>query len=327
MSDLPKSVVIREVGPREGFQFEKGPVKTEDKIRLVDALSETGVREIEFVSFVSAKWVPQMADAEQVVTGIRKVTGIKYEGIWLNPEGLERAARLRDVLTLRPMFAVPASNAFALKNTNKTVTRHLSEMPAYVTRYRELEFQTLEVAVATAFGCNYEGEITTGEVLRLIQEIESRARDLEIGVGKIGLMDTMGWANPLAIRRLVGAVRERWPDPPIWLHLHDTRGTGIANLVAALEMGVREFDTAVGGMGGCPFAAHKGAAGNVCTEDAVFVCHEMGIETGIDLDRMIAAAELAEEVIGHELPGKVKVGGNLTKYRARGEAAKNASPC
>ena len=316
MSKMPKSVSIREVGPREGLQFEKGPVTTEAKIRLVDALSETGVQEIEFVSFVSPKWVPQMADAEQVVAGIKKVPGVKYEGIWLNPQGLDRAAKLRDVLTLHPVFVVPASDTFGLKNANKGVTQYLEEMPTYVDRYRALGFDALDVAVSTAFGCNYEGEITTEQVMRLLQEMETRASDLGVGIRKIGLMDTMGWANPLQMKRALGAVRERWPDRRIWLHLHDTRGTGIANFVAALEMGVREFDTAVGGMGGCPFAAHRGAAGNVCTEDAVFLCQEMGIETGIDLDRMIEAARLAEEVIGHELPGKVKRGGNLARYRA-----------
>jgi hydroxymethylglutaryl-CoA lyase len=319
--DLPKAIRIREVGPREGFQFEKKPLTTEEKIAFVDALSTTGVKEIEFVSFVSPKWVPQMADAEAWVAGIRKAPGVEYEGIWLNPQGLERAAKLRDVLTIRPGFAAPVSNTFNLKNTNKTVQQRLDEMPAYVERYRELGFDYLDLAVSTAFGCNYEGEITREQVLSLLGELELRARDLGMDVRDIMLMDTMGWANPLQIKRVVGAVRDRWPEHPIGLHLHDTRGAAIANFVAALEMGVEEFDTAVGGLGGCPFAAHKGAAGNICTEDTVFLCQEMGIETGIDLDKMIEVAEQAEQLIGHPLPGKVKVGGNLATYRARAKAA------
>jgi hydroxymethylglutaryl-CoA lyase len=131
----------------------------------------------------------------------------------------------------------------------------------------------------------------------------------------------MGWANPRQIQRLVGAVRERWPETPLKLHLHDTRARAIANVAAALEMGVDCFDSAVAGMGGCPFAAHKGAAGNVTTEDLVFLCHEMGVATGIDLDAMISAGQLAEQVVGHELPGKLKSGGNLERYRARARAA------
>ena len=151
--------------------------------------------------------------------------------------------------------------------------------------------------------------------MSLLLEQERRARELGMKIGDITLLDTMGWANPMQVKRMVGAVRNRWPDNKISLHLHDTRGLAIANFVAGLEMGVDHFDAAVAGLGGCPFAAHKGAAGNICSEDAVFICQEMGIETGIDLDRLIAVAQKAEELVGHPLPGKVKVGGNLANYR------------
>ena len=144
-------------------------------------------------------------------------------------------------------------------------------------------------------------------------------------LGNISLADTMGWANPLQIKRLVGAVRARWPEIPVKLHLHDTRALAIANVVAALEIGVDRFDSAVAGLGGCPFAAHKGAAGNVTTEDMVFLCQEMGVHTGIDLDAMIEAGQLAERVVGHPLPGKLKSGGNLEKYRARARATATAA--
>jgi hydroxymethylglutaryl-CoA lyase len=317
VSDLPKSVHIREVGPREGFQFEKVHISTGDKIAFVDALSATGVPVIEFVSFVSPKWVPQMADAEPWTQGIRKAPKVEYIGIWLNLQGLDRALKLRDVLTIRPGFSINASNTFSMKNTNKTIEQKLDEMPGYVDRYRELGFDTLNIGVATAFGCNYEGEIPAARVMDLLARQETRARDLGMKIGDITLFDTMGWANPLQIRHVVGAVRERWPEHGVALHLHDTRGLAIANFVAGLEMGVDQFDAAVAGLGGCPFAAHKGAAGNICTEDAVFMCQEMGIATGIDLDRMIEVAEQAERLVGHPLPGKVKVGGNLARYRAR----------
>jgi hydroxymethylglutaryl-CoA lyase len=321
MSDLPKAIRLREVGPREGLQFEKRVVPTADKVRLVDALSDTGVGEIEFASFVSPKWVPQMADAEAWTEGIRKAPGVQYEGIWLNLQGFERALKLRDVLTLRPGFAVPASSTFWKKNANRTIEEQLEQLPAYVAAYRAAGFDHLNLTVGAAWGCNYEGEIPPERVLALLDEALARASELGMPVQTIGLMDTMGWANPLAIKRLVGLVRDRWPALDLYLHLHDTRGTGIANFVAALEMGVTRFDTAVGGMGGCPFAEHKGAAGNVCTEDAVFICQEMGVATGIDLDRLIEAAQLAEAILGTDLPGKVKRGGNLARYRARATTA------
>jgi hydroxymethylglutaryl-CoA lyase len=172
-----------------------------------------------------------------------------------------------------------------------------------------------------AFGCNYEGDVEPRRVVSVLQRAEQKAEACGSRLGAIGLADTMGWANPLQIKRLVGTVRERWPQTPIRLHLHDTRALAVANILAALEMGIDCFDTAVAGMGGCPFAAHQGAAGNVTTEDVVFLCQEIGVETGVDLDLMIEAGQLAERVVGHPLPGKLKSGGNLEKYRARARAA------
>jgi hydroxymethylglutaryl-CoA lyase len=321
MSEMPARVRIREVGPREGFQFEKGPIALEDKIALVDALSDTGLATVEFTSFVSPRWVPQMADAEQMVAGIKRVAGVAYEAIWLNEAGLERAARHRDVLALRPLFAVAGSETFMRKNTNRGVAERIEELPGWAARYQALGMGWLDVGVMAAFGCNYEGDVDPRHVVTILQQVEQKARACGSRLGGIGLADTMGWANPPTIKRLVGAVRERFPDTPVRLHLHDTRALALANVVAALEMGVDAFDSAVAGMGGCPFAAHKGAAGNVTTEDLVFLCQELGIETGIDLDAMIAAGQLAERVVGHPLPGKLKSGGNLATYRARARAA------
>jgi hydroxymethylglutaryl-CoA lyase len=321
MSDLPKAVKLKEVGPREGFQFEKGAISLADKISLVDALSATGVKTIEFTSFVSPKWVPQMADAEQMVAGIKRAPGVVYEAIWLNEAGLERAARHRDVLALRPMFSVAGSDTFMRKNTNRSVEERVEELPGWAQRYQRLGMDWLDVGVMAAFGCNYEGDVEPRQVVTTLQKVEQKANGCGSRLAGIGLADTMGWANPRQIKRVVGAVRERWPGAPIKLHLHDTRALAIANVVAALEMGVDCFDSAVAGMGGCPFAAHKGAAGNVTTEDVVFLCQELGVETGVDLDAMIAAGQLAERVVGHPLPGKLKSGGNLETYRARARAA------
>ena len=325
MSDLPKRVRIKEVGPREGFQYEPGAISLTDKISLVDALSATGVGTIEFTSFVSPKWVPQMADAEAMVAGIRRAPGVAYEAIWLNEAGLERAARLRDRLALRPMFSVAGSDTFMRKNTNRSVDERIGELPGWAERYQALGMDWLDVGVMAAFGCNYEGDVEPRQVVAVLERVERQASQSGSRLGNIGLADTMGWANPLHIKRLVGAVRERWPGTPVKLHLHDTRALAIANVVAALEMGVDCFDSAVAGMGGCPFAAHKGAAGNVTTEDVVFLCREMGVETGIDLDAMIEAGQLAERVVGHPLPGKLKSGGNLDRYRARARAAAPAA--
>jgi hydroxymethylglutaryl-CoA lyase len=324
MSDMPARVKIKEVGPREGFQFEKGPISLEQKVSLVDALSDTGLRTIEFTSFVSPKWVPQMADAEQMVAAITRAPGVAYEAIWLNEAGLARAAALRDSLALRPMFGVAASDVFMRQNTNRTVDEKIEELPGWAARYQALGMDWIDAGVMAAFGCNYEGDVATERVVSVLEQVEARAADCGSRLGGIGLADTMGWANPLQIKRLVGTVRDRWPDVPVKLHLHDTRALAIANVVAALEMGVDRFDSAVAGMGGCPFAAHKGAAGNVTTEDLVFLCQELGVETGVDLDAMIAAGRLAEEVVGHALPGKLKSGGNLETYRARARAAARA---
>jgi len=326
VSDLPKRIHVKEVGPREGFQFEKGAISLADKISLVDALSDTGVKTIEFTSFVSPKWVPQMADADDLIAGITRAPGVAYEAIWLNEAGLQRAAKYRDVLQLRPMFGVAGTDTFMRKNTNRSVDERLEELPGWVESYRKLGMDWIDVGVMAAFGCNYEGDVDPRHVVTVLQNVEQKAEACGSRLGGIGLADTMGWANPLQIKRLVGTVRDHWPNAPIKLHLHDTRALAIANIVAALEIGVTYYDSAVAGMGGCPFAAHKGAAGNVTTEDLVFLCQELGVETGIDLDRMIAAGQLAERVVGHPLPGKLKSGGNLTTYRARARAAREAVP-
>ncbi|HEX6511664.1 MAG TPA: hydroxymethylglutaryl-CoA lyase [Chloroflexota bacterium] len=321
MSDLPASVQLREVGPREGLQLERGPIDTAAKVRIVDSLAETGLTEIEFVSFVNPERVPSMADAEEVVAGIRPRPGVRYEGIWLNLQGLDRAAKLRDRLTLRPTLGVPTSETFSQKNTNRTLAQHLEDVPAYAERYRQLGVDYFELLIPTAFGCNYEGDISAQRVLDVIGQGLARAAEAGMRVPVVELLDTMGWANPLQVKRLVGAIRERWPDNEVSLHLHDTRGTGIANVMAALEVGVRTFDSAIGGWGGWPFAEHKGAAGNVASEDVAFLCQEIGVDTGVDLSALIEVARLVEATIGRPLPGKVKTGGNLATYRARTGAA------
>lgn len=310
MSDLPKSVIIQEVGPREGFQMESAPVKTEDKIRLIDALSDTGLQWIEVTSFVSPKWVPSMADAEQVVAGIRTRPGIHYTGLFLNLQGLERA-RAVGKLDIFGVIRVTVSDLHSRKNTNKGIEETIAELPQWFDFFRQHDVPIREVGFLTSFGCYFQGDIPLELLLSVMQRVMKMSEERSISYERIRLTDGVGWANPEQIKRTVSVVRERWPEPRIALHVHDTRGMGLPNCYAALEMGVREFDASLGGLGGCPFAAHRGASGNVCTEDLVLMCQEMGIETGVDLEKIIGCGRLAEEIVGHPLPGKVMKGGPL----------------
>jgi hydroxymethylglutaryl-CoA lyase len=314
MSDYPQRVTIHEVGPREGFQFEKQFTPTERKLELVHALAETGVRDIEVTSFVHAKWVPQMADAEEVSQGLRSVPGVQYSCLWLNDKGLERAAATGKYY-LDGALKLGASPAFIKKNTNKTIEETIATFPAWIEVYRRFGVPVEQATTNAAWGCNFQGDIPQQWVLDRIAAIEQAIVENGYRMKRILLSDTMGWASPRQIKSLLGRVRNRWPEAQIRVHLHDTRGAGLANAVAALEMGVTEFDSAVGGLGGCPFAGHKAAAGNICTEDLVFMFHEMGIETGIDLDRMCECGRLAEDIVGHELPGKLMHVSSLTRYR------------
>ena len=315
MSDLPASVRISEEGPREGFQFEKGAIPTARKIALIDALSQTGLDHIQIVSFVNPKNVPGMADADEVVDRIAAQPGVAYTALWLNEKGFERALK-HERLTNTGTIQLCTSEKFLKRNQNRTAEQQLAGQHAIVEMYKANGIPVERGSIMAAFGCNFEGDIPVAKVVSLVGQILDVAKEHGVTLTFVTLADTMAWATPLAIKRVVGALRERWPDLDIALHLHDTRGMAIANAFAGLEMGVTRFDSSVAGLGGCPFAGHSGAAGNVCTEDLVFLCHEMGIETGIDLEAMIECARLAEDVVGHPLPGSVMRGGTLARFRA-----------
>jgi hydroxymethylglutaryl-CoA lyase len=315
MSDIPKSVRIMEEGPREGFQIEKGPITTAQKIELIDALSQTGLHHIQIVSFVNPKRVPGMADAEAVVKGITPQAGVEYEGLWLNGQGMERAIATGR-LKLSGKINMFPSEKFLMRNQNRTIEQHITEVHGNMRTYKALGIPVDRGSISSVFGCNFQGDIPLSTVLELVERIYEIAAEHDIKIKVLQLADTMAWGTPEKVKRTIGAIREKHPDARISLHLHDTRGMGIANAFAGLEMGVDMFDASVAGLGGCPFGAHKGSAGNVCTEDLVFMCHEMGIETGIDLDKLIECAQMAEEIVGHPLPGSVKMGGNLNKLRA-----------
>jgi len=311
---LPKKITIHELGPREGMQIEKNPIATSEKIRLVDMLSECHFAEIEVTSFVSPKWVPQMADAEDVVAGMKRREGTRYTGVYLNTQGLQRAV-MTQKLDVQGSLSVTASEAFSMKNTNRTIAETFAETEKRIEGFQRFGVQANEVSVMAAFGCNYQGDIDPDHVVGLIDRLMKMAADNGLTIELIQLADTMGWANPLAMRRMVGKVQDRWPAQKINLHLHDTRGLGLANALAAMEMGVDDFDSAVAGLGGCPYAGFKDAPGNIVTEDLVHLCQEIGVETGVDLERLLVVAREAEIIVGHPLPGKVMRGGHLDSYR------------
>jgi hydroxymethylglutaryl-CoA lyase len=316
MSDMPARVQINEEGPREGFQFEKGPIPTARKIALIDALSATGLNHIQVASFVNPNRVPGWADADAVVAGFTRRPGVEYTALWLNLKGLERAMATGR-LDIQGSFSLTASAAFLARNQQRTLEDNVRAAHDTIAMYKRHGIPLERAGLMAAFGCNFEGDIPHARVLEMMQSLLDICAEHDVRPRVFSLADTMAWATPQSVRALVGKVRDRWPDMTLSLHLHDTRGLGIANAYAGLEMGVAIFDATVAGLGGCPFAAHKGAAGNVCTEDLVFMLDEMGIETGIDLDALIEAAQLAEDIVGHPLPGAVKMGGSLKALRAK----------
>ena len=320
---LPQHITLHELGPREGMQIEKNPVSTAEKIRLVDMLSECHFAEIEVTSFVSPKWVPQMADADELVAGFKRHPGTLYTCVYLNTQGLQRAV-MTQKLDVHGSLSVTASEAFSRKNTNRSIEETFAETEKRIEGFQRFNVQAKELSVMAAFGCNYEGDIDPDHVVRLVQRLMQMADDHGLPIELIQLADTMGWATPVSIRRMVGKVRDKWPDQRINLHLHDTRGLGLANALAAMEMGVDDFDSAVAGLGGCPYAGFKDAPGNIATEDLVHLCQEIGVETGVDLERLLEVAREAQAIVGHPLPGKVMRGGHLDSYRRATAAARAA---
>ncbi len=317
MTDLPNSIDIHEEGPREGFQIEPGPIASADKIRLIEALAETGLRHIQVCSFVNPKLVPGWADADAVAGGFTPKPGVQYTGLWFNGKGLERALAHRDRLSLYGSITTTASEAFTRKNLNRTHAENLEAQRKQAALHLSHGIEIRRISVQAAFGCNYQGDIAPAEVIRVLQDGFAIAAEAGVKVAIISLADTMGWATPIRVERLLGEVRSRWPEQRLSLHLHDTRGLAVANAHAGLRMGVNRFDSTVGGLGGCPFAGQKGAAGNICTEELVLLCEEMGIGTGVDLDRLIEVGRMAEAIVGHQLPSELLRAGSLDAFRRK----------
>jgi hydroxymethylglutaryl-CoA lyase len=292
VSELPERISVREVGPRDGLQNED-PVPTDAKVELIDRLSQTGVRRIEAVSFVRPQAIPQMADADEVWRRIARAPEVSYSALVPNLRG---AARALDAGLTEIEAVVSASDTHNRKNVNRSTEESLDDI-ARVIDAAHTRGATCQVIISTAWGCPYEGDVPAGRVV----QVASRA--VADGADTISFGDTTGMATPGRVTRLIGEFRSAHPDMPLNLHFHNTRGTGLANVLAALELGVSDFDASVGGLGGCPYA--PGATGNIATEELIHMVEDMGVDTGVDLDAMIDAAADAERIIGRRLPSQV----------------------
>ncbi len=300
MSDLPSQISVREVGPRDGLQNEQ-PVPTEAKIELIDRLSGTGVSRIEAVSFVRPDAIPQMADADEVWRGIGRAPSVRYSALVPNLRGASRAL---DAGVTELEAVVSASDTHNRKNVNRGTEESLDDIALLIDAAHQ-RGSTCQVIVSTAWGCPYEGDVPVSRVVRVA------GRAVADGADSISFGDTTGMATPGRVAALVGEFRSAYPGAPLNLHFHNTRGTGLANVLTALELGVSDFDASVGGLGGCPYA--PGATGNIATEELVYMVEDMGIATGIDLAAMIDAAADAERIIGRQLPSQVLRAGPRTR--------------
>ncbi len=288
-----RAIEVIEVGTRDGLQIEKRIVPAAQKIDLVNRMIEAGIRTIEVTSFVSPKAVPQLADAEEVLAGIARRPGTTLTALVPNLRAAERAAKT----TLdAAVLLCSGSNTHNKKNLNRTIDESIVGFAAVADKLRENDIGLIG-AIATCFGCPFEGDVSVSDVLRIGEGY------VKSGVQCITLSDTTGMATPRNIRGVVRAMRSEFPHAVLGLHLHNTRGIGLANVVVGLEEGIRRFDSSVGGLGGCPFAA--GATGNICTEDLLYLLDESGYETGVDLDKAIAVALQMEKLLGRPLTGQV----------------------
>jgi hydroxymethylglutaryl-CoA lyase len=292
MSGFPAAVSLREVGPRDGLQNE-APVPTADKIALLDALSQTGVRRIEAVSFVHPRAIPQMADAAEVWSGATLNPDVSYSALVPNLRGAERA--LAAGFTELEVV-VSASDAHNRANLNRSTEESLDGIAELIALVHGAA-GTVEVIVSTSFGCPYAGDVPVSRVMSVVD------RAVADGADRLAFGDTTGMGTPTRVTALVDAVRSRHADIPVLLHFHNTRGTALANVLAALPLGITEFDASVGGLGGCPYA--PGASGNLASEELVHMLEDMGIATGVDLGALLEAARLAERIVGRELPSAV----------------------
>jgi len=300
---LPERVTICEVGTRDGFQIEPDFIATEQKVEVVDLLSAAGLPRIEVTSFVHPNAVPQLRDAEEVIARITRRPGTRYAALVPNEKGAVRAidAGVDAIHTV-----LSASESHNLANVNMTIAESLDRLGS-VLQVAARAKTPVGCGISTSFGCPFEGDVPLGQLERVV------GRLVEMGARAVGLADTTGMANPRHVSRVLEHLVPRFPGVDWTLHTHDTRAMAIPNILAAMEHGVTNFDASIGGLGGCPFA--PGASGNVCSEDLVHCLHAMGVQTGIDFDRLLAVSRRVQEIVGRALPGQlVKAGPSTRRY-------------
>ncbi|MEH7272516.1 hydroxymethylglutaryl-CoA lyase [Neobacillus vireti] len=288
--NYPETVEIIEVGPRDGLQNEKEFVSTEDKIKWINQLSHTGLKYIEVTSFVNPKWIPALKDAEEVVKNIERVPGVTYAALVPNHRGLERA--LEANIDEASIF-MSASETHNQKNINKSIEQTFPILQE-VAKESIAAGKSVRGYVSTVFGCPYEGQVSIENVIRISETL------FEMGVRELSLGDTIGVATPLQAQKVLDTLLRRFPADKLAMHFHDTRGTAMANVLASLEMGITKFDSSLGGLGGCPYA--PGASGNLATDDLLYMLNGMGIQTNIQTDKLLEAAQFIQEKMNKTLP-------------------------
>jgi hydroxymethylglutaryl-CoA lyase len=300
---VPERVTICEVGTRDGFQIEPDFIPTDQKVEVVNRLSEAGVPRIEVTSFVHPRAIPQLRDAEAVMAAIRRRPGTRYAALVPNDKG---AARAVDAGVDAIHTVLSASESHNLANVNMTIAESIDKLRA-VAQIAARAGVPVQCGISTSFGCPFEGDVPVDRLEGVV------ARLVDLGARGIGLADTTGMANPRQVATVLERLIPRFPGVEWTLHTHDTRAMAIPNILAAMQLGVTHFDASIGGLGGCPFA--PGASGNVCTEDLVHCLHAMNVATGIDLDRLVAVSRRVEQIVGRTLPGQiVKAGPSTRKY-------------
>ena len=301
---FPSTVSIRDVGPRDGFQNEPEVIATADKVRLIDCLSKTGLRRLEVTSFVRPDVIPQLSDAEDVLRSITRAEDVSYTVLIPNERGLERGIALMQETGTRLFDEVnlflSASETHNRKNVNRAVEESLAGLERVIARAGN-EGLRCEGVISVSFGCPYEGEVPPARVFEIAERLA------HAGCEEVAFGDTTGMANPRQVRDFFEHARERLPGVELTAHFHNTRGQGLANVLAALESGVESFESSFGELGGCPVP--KGATGNIATEDLVSMLHEMEIDTSIDLERLLGCARSVQEVLGRPLSGHLLTAG------------------
>ena len=315
MSLLPSSVTITDDTMREGLQIERADIPVDAKLRLLDALGETGAKTISIGSFAHPKWTPQMACIDEIAQRFVPKPGIRYTAAVFNKAGYDRADAYYPKIDVRksgrrPGALVEMCDSFSRRNYNRTQAQQIAALDAIIESARAAGVQEASVTIGNPFGSNFEGSFTLQQRMDMLAMMIGKWQAAGIRVTRVSLAEAMGWNLPHQVRETMIAIRERWPDvADFHLHLHNQRGAALASYYEALQLGAREFDTCLGGMGGCPYSGNGRSAGHVPTEDFVDLCHEMGVETGYDLGKLIEAVAIAEEVVGHVLWGHVSKSG------------------